>query len=155
MHLCEYAALRTKNDEYCTQRETQKASITKMHRLGWEVDELQRLLDECQWIMREINKLKSAEDSGNVQRRLTDLRQRMRKFVKGIVPFQRTAATHIAVYMISDEQRIKKPYAIPIQCMPYRGMNGTLGRRLVKSIVAEMYRRGMNVSGKTCCPYAK
>ena len=145
------SALKTKNDEYCSQRETKKATITKMHRLGWEVDELQRLLKDCQCIMREINEVKFATDGGNVPRQLTDLRQKMKKFVKGVMPFRRTPASHIAVYMISDEQRIKKPYAVPIQCVPYRGMNEVLGRRLVKNIISEMNRRGMNVSGIVEC----
>lgn len=123
-----------------------------MHRLGWEVDELQRLSDECQWVMRQLARLKCTRADQSMPRQLTDLRQRMVEFVKGIMPFRRTPATHIAVYMISDERRSKKPYAVPIQCVPYRGMNEVLGRRLVKTIVAEMNRRSMRVSGKwhTC-----
>lgn len=142
-----YVALEAKNNEYCTQRKTRSATLERMHRLGWEVDELQRLLDDCQWILRELNQLKFADSHENVPRRLTDLRQKMKMFVKGIVPFQHTSASHIAVYMVSDERRAKKPYAIPIQCVPYRGMNEGLGRRLVKTLVSEMHRRGMCVSG--------
>lgn len=112
-----------------------------MHRLGWEVDELQLLLDECRWIMRQLEGFNSGDTMP------TDLHQRMAKFVKGIIRFQRTPASHIAVYMISDERRNKKPYAVPIQCVSYRGMNEITGRKLVKTIVAEMNRRGMCVSG--------
>lgn len=105
---CKISALKSKNDEYCTEREARKPSTAKTHRLGWEVDELQRLLDDCQWIMRQLNELKQANSDENVPRRLTDLRQKMEKFVKGVTTFKRTPATHIAVYMISDEHRRKK-----------------------------------------------
>ena len=81
----------------------------KLHRLGWEVDELRRLSEECQWIMRQLSILKCDVEYQNVPRLLTDLRQRMGKFVKGVTSFRRTPATHIAVYMISDEHRSKKP----------------------------------------------
>ena len=114
-----------------------------MHRLEWEVDELQHLLLECQGILRQFEELKH-----KINVPLADLRARMRKFVKGIIRFRRTPASHIAVFMISDEERRRKPYAVPIQCVPYRGLTEVLGRKLVKAIVAEMHRRGMYVSGK-------
>lgn len=113
--------------------------------LDWEVDEFRRLLDECRWIMRQLRELKHTRVDEPMPCSLADLRKKMAKFVRGIIRFRRTPASHIAVYMISDERRNKKPYAIPIQCVPYRGMNEALGRKLVNNIIAEMNRRGMRV----------
>ncbi len=41
---------------------------------------------------------------------------------------KRTPASHVFVLMISSEQRRVKPYAIPIQCLPYTSMDHTTMR---------------------------
>ena len=43
------------------------------------------------------------------------------EFVKGVTRQQCIAATHCLVIMISPE-RNKKPYAFPVQCLPYNGL---------------------------------
>jgi len=48
----------------------------------------------------------------------TDLTQ----FIKNIFVHQRESASHIFVFMISPEERNTKPYALPIQCIPYTGI---------------------------------
>lgn len=53
--------------------------------------------------------------------------------------------------MISPDKRDKKPYAIPIQCVSYRGMKDTTLRRLTNQIVHEMHHRQMKVAGKLIC----
>ncbi len=42
------------------------------------------------------------------------------------------------VYMISSEVRSHKPYAIPIQCVPYVGLTEMNGRRLLQGIITAM-----------------
>jgi hypothetical protein len=56
----------------------------------------------------------------------------------------------IFVFMISPDKRDKKPYAIPIQCIPYRGMKDTTLRRLTSQIVHEMHHRKMVGSELFC-----
>ena len=51
--------------------------------------------------------------------------------------------------MISTEDRRKKPYAIPVQCMPYQGLTDSKVRDLANSIISEMAKRKMNVAGST------
>jgi len=50
--------------------------------------------------------------------------------------------------MISNEERDKKPYALPIQCLPYKGLSDAKVRELANKIILEMVRRGMKVVGK-------
>ena len=51
------------------------------------------------------------------------------------------------VFMISCEDRSRKPYAIPIQCMPYVGMNETNARKRIKAIIKAMVDREMKLEG--------
>ena len=54
------------------------------------------------------------------------------------------------VFMISSVLRNQKPYALPVQCIPYAGLRETDIRRLVSALVREMVGRGMKVAGKQC-----
>jgi len=45
----------------------------------------------------------------------------------GLSRQKRTAATHLFVVMISPEGRQRKPYALPIQCVPYTGTHRRTG----------------------------
>ena len=51
------------------------------------------------------------------------------------------------VFMISCEDRSRKPYAIPIQRVPYVGMNETNARKLIKAIIKAMVDGEMKVAG--------
>ena len=63
---------------------------------------------------------------------------------------RRIPATHLLVFMISPESRDKKPYAIPVQCIPYSGMSENTIRDLANHLIAEMTSRGMKVAGMFC-----
>ena len=84
----------------------------------------------------------------NFPRQLNDLRSRCRVFVKRVTRAKRTAATHLMVFMISHERRDRKPYALPVQCLPYVGMTEAKMRLLANNIIKEMVNRKMNVAGK-------
>jgi hypothetical protein len=49
--------------------------------------------------------------------------------------------------MISPEERQQKPYAIPIQCLPMKGLPHNTVRHLVDLIVNEMHTRDMEIAG--------
>ena len=51
------------------------------------------------------------------------------------------------VFMIICEDHSRKPYAIPIQCVPYVGMNETNARKLIKAIIKAMVDGEMKVAG--------
>lgn len=61
--------------------------------------------------------------------------------------FKRTPATHIFVLMISFELRDKKPYALPVQCLPYAGLKAVDIRRLVSALCRKIMSYGMKISG--------
>lgn len=80
-------------------------------------------------------------------RKITGLQLSLTEFVKGLVKHQRTAATHIWAILISHEERNAKPYALPVQCIPYVGLTDNQARELVNKVIQEMVNRGMRVAG--------
>ena len=89
----------------------------------------------------------SSRERNNVSLRITNLRSELTKFEKILTHHQRTAATHCLVIMISAEERNRKPYALPIQCLPYKGLKDSEIRDIGNKVIQEMHKRGMKVAG--------
>jgi len=53
---------------------------------------------------------------------LTNIRATLCGLIKRTSHFRRTPATHVFVLMVSSETCDKKPYALPVQCIPYSGL---------------------------------
>ena len=119
--------------------------------MSWKVKELTELDQNGRQLHRDtsslINKLEEhAED--NIPSQLCSFRHKLVSFIKGVSPrHQRTPATHIQVFMISAEDRRRKPYALPIQCIPYVGLSDAKIRELANKIITEMVKRKMNIAG--------
>ena len=84
----------------------------------------------------------------NIPRKLTKIRSILCKVIQRMAHFRRSPATHIFVLMVSSDARDRKPYALPVQCLPYAGLKEMEVRRLVSSLCKEMVTLGMKVSGK-------
>ena len=78
---------------------------------------------------------------------LGEIKTKLQSFVWDLSRQQRVPASHIFVIMISSEKRNIKPYAIPIQCLPYASMNSSTMRRVLSNIVRLMKDRNMMVAG--------
>ena len=50
--------------------------------------------------------------------------------------------------MVSSELRNHKPYAVPVQCIPYAGLKESDSRRMVTMLVQEMHMLKMKAAGK-------
>jgi len=141
------------NNAYCEKLATEKHKEKDMISLSWKVKELDELGESGRQICVEAKAITSrlleteSNTEENIPRRLQGLRQKATEFVKGVVRHQRTAATHVLVFMISNEERNKKPYALPVQCLPYKGLSDMKVRELANSIIQEMVKRKMKVAG--------
>ena len=69
-------------------------------------------------------------------------------FVKQLSKFKRTPATLVFVIMVSSELQRKKPYTLPVQCLPYCGLNEKDIRQFISCLINEMVKVGMSVRGK-------
>ena len=88
----------------------------------------------------------------NLARQLTSLRSQMTTFVKRASRYRRNPTGHLLVIMISTEDRKRKPYAMPVQCIAYRSLKDAKIPCIANKVVQEMIQRGMKVAGM---PYAK
>ena len=141
------------NDTYSQKLETERHQQKVMITLSWKVKELNDLAENVRQVYTEIKALASrmqvreGSREENIPRILQTIRQKAISFVKGVVRHQRTAATHVLVFMISNEERNKKPHALPIQCLPYKGLSDSKVRELANHIITEMVQRKMKVAG--------
>lgn len=91
---------------------------------NWEVVEFQTLLQQSQELHQEMeNALANIADVNQAERVLPvvhDLAASSFLYLRNIFKKKRTAATHVLVLMLSDEKRLKKPYALPVRYVPCR-----------------------------------
>ena len=121
-----------------------------------ELNEIGRMLFAD--IRRLVAKIKSNDSvwvEENIPSQLSHIRSSLVSLITGVTRHKRTAATHILVFMISSEERRKKPYALPVQCIPYKGLGDRTVRDLANAIIREMSKRQMKVAGEVLIAFCK
>lgn len=95
-----------------------------------------------------LDKLKNPSfDREYLPSKLDSVKNAAEEFIKGVTCQQCVAATHCLVIMISPEERNKKPYAFPVQCIPYKGLKDRQVREITNKVISEMTKRKMKVAG--------
>ena len=135
-------------------KSTAKVNEKVLYKLAWMVHELEDLIKKIRGIVADMSSLiQSIQDpkfdfqKQNVARKLTDIRNLLLNAMKKLSKYQRKAATHIFVFIISSETRQNKPYALPVQCLPISSLKDVQACELCNHIVAAMLERGMKVAG--------
>ena len=88
----------------------------------------------------------------NLVQSLSVIEDQLTSFVRSLYRHKRQAASNVYVVMISSELRQVKPYALPIQLLPYKSIDESTMRQLICEIVKVMTSKGMKVVGM--CKYA-
>ena len=78
---------------------------------------------------------------------LISLKSALLVYLKDLYTKKRTAASHMLVFMIADELRNRKPYAIPVRFMLYRSLTDSKLRELELQLEEVMRNMGMTVVG--------
>jgi len=149
-------AIKKANDRLCEKLSAGKRSTDKeLATLSLTVDELGRLNTAGRSLYIEVDAVITLlEDpssnlvQSNVARRIVKIRDDALYFVQGISRHERSPATHVLVTMVSPTQQNRKPYALPVSCIPYAGLTDTKARRHINDVIMEMTRRHMKVAGK-------
>lgn len=121
-----------------------------LHALAWSVDELQRLIESGRksnvdiQVLREFFQDDVDSVGVNIPRQVSAI---LVEIVKGVYHYRRTVASHVLVIMISTESRNRKPYALPVQCIPYSSFKDSKIRVVLNSVIREMISLGMKVAG--------
>jgi len=84
---------------------------------------------------------------------LFELKSSMLCSLKDLFSKKRIAATHLLVFMIADERRNRKPYAIPVRFLPYRSLTDAKLRELEVQLEEVMRTTGMTVVGMCQCKH--
>ena len=113
--------------------------------LAWNLGDLKQLHTLARELRVEVGSLQGVMEDVtsdpqelNVPRRLEGLRNKLITLAKGVSRYRHEAATHIFVFMISPESRVFKPYAVPVQCVPYVGMKESKLRELIRALIKAM-----------------
>ncbi len=132
-----------------------KTSDKDLFSLSWTVDELSRLNRDGRDMYVELlsitDLLKDKTTDviqRNMARRLSTLQSKCISFFRGISRHKRVAASHVLVTMISSSQRNKKPYALPISCIPYKGFSESKARSHINGVIEHMKKRNMKVAAE-------
>lgn len=94
-----------------------KSSDQKLMELPWSVVEFEKLVEKCRNLQVELRSFADSMRNANT-RNLTALKSSLLIYLKELSSKKRTAASHVLVFIIADELRNKKPYAIPVRFMP-------------------------------------
>ena len=142
------------NDTYSEKLQSSRQSKKELITLAWKVKELtelnqngRKLHSDINLLINKIEQCRHLQVQDNIPQQLMLNRQKLVSFIKGVTRHQRTPATHILVFMISTEDRRRKPYALPVQCMPYKGLSDLKVRDLANEVIHEMVKRKMKVAG--------
>lgn len=109
--------------------ESSKATQNVLLKLAWTIQERQELLATVSQHIVDSATLKDQLQNEcydpvrqNTAKTLKSLQYQLIGMVRRLSKHQRTAATLIFVIMVSSESRNRKPYALPVQCLPVKSL---------------------------------
>ena len=123
-----------------------RSSDQMMMELSWSVVGFEELVKKARNFQVELSALAQDGDSGATGD-LMSLKSRLLSYLKDLFTKKRTAASHVLVFMIADELRNRKPYAIPVRFMPYKSLTDSKLQELEVQLEESMRNAGMTVVG--------
>lgn len=148
------SVLQSVNKEYSEKVAEGKSTQKILYSLAWQLKEIETLCKDGQKLKVEIGVIIDhlSNPSADMLRlnlalKICNLQTALTTFVENLSKQQRTAATHIWVVMISPEERRSKPYALPVQCIPYKNLTANVARDIINNIIKVMTSKGMAVAG--------
>lgn len=143
--------------EYEEKRAKQISSEAVMMALAWDLTGFEELLAQCVTFQDTVRHLKAKlslprPGQGNIRANVSTLRNDLLTYTKNLFGKKRTAATHLFVFMIADESRNMKPYAVPVRVLPFKSIKDNKVRELEEELRNVMTSIGMPVVGKMTSP---
>ena len=118
----------------------------KLMEVGWDSVEYMELLKKANSLKTEIESM-LAEKRNGVKIDVIEFKLRMRKYLKDLFLKKRLPAKYLLVFMIADELRNRKPYAVPVQFLPYKSITDSKLIELETTLQRIMEKNGMTVVG--------
>ncbi|XP_078618099.1 uncharacterized protein LOC144885838 [Branchiostoma floridae x Branchiostoma japonicum] len=121
----------------------------KLKELNWDVVETSNLLEQSQHFTSCFNEMVACLDPSSPNIREVVSRHKGNKAALQVYTTnlfkkkRQPAATHVLVVMLSDEERKTKPYALPIQYIPYSSLRDQYVRDLTRTLKQRMAFYGL------------
>lgn len=114
--------------------------------LNWDIQEYKHL---CDTNVQLLNLSRSFNSNGDecTNESLAEFKSSLKKYTKDLSMKKREVASHLMIFMIADELRNMKPYAIPVRVLPYKSITDSMCRYLREEVRNVMTSIGMEVVG--------
>ena len=136
------------NESYNEILDKGNATEKKKMESAWNAVEFSELLKKAIGLITDLGTFIEMQKNGATFD-MAKLKLNVMKYHKDVMLKKRVAAKYLMVFMIADELRNKKPYAIPVQFLPYKSITDSKLLELVYKLQDEMEKIGMTVVG-TC-----
>ena len=147
------AGAQVANEAYNKALQGGKTSESKLMELAWSSVGFEELVKKVRGFQLELKDVGQEGGGAASGVDLFELKSKMLSYLKDLFSKKRIAATHLLVFMIADERRNRKPYAIPVRFLPYRSLTDAKLRELEVHLEEVMRSTGMTVVGMCQCKH--
>ncbi|XP_070565483.1 uncharacterized protein [Ptychodera flava] len=144
---------------------------SKIRAIQWDMIEFTHIVDCCTSVLHNMKSiLKDITGDGEIDllgaamvcsdiddnilhtvpdlsQRLTSMRETLVTLQKGVMRKRRVPASHVFVWMVSDEFRQFKPYALPVKWFAYKSLTDVRLRDECDKVVQALHDKGYEVLG--------
>lgn len=154
------AGLAKAKDCYESKKKLLNISEDSLFALAWDVEGYSKLIEKNMTITEGINDILRringpVHGRGNIQADISVLKKELESYIKGVTTKRREAASHLLLFMISDELRNFKPYAVPVRVIKYKSITDAMLRGFKEDLRKAMKECGMTTVGMYKVDYFK
>jgi len=147
------AGLEKAQRKYKEKFNSKNAKEETLKNLSWEVIEYNTLLTQAQELQIRYEDVFSRQliiggDDIAISVSFGELESESKTYLKNLFKKKRQAADHVVVWMISDERRNTKPYALPVGFVPCGTLRDQYVMDLNKPLKEEMKKRDLTLAGE-------
>ena len=122
---------------------------------AWDVEGYSKLIEKNTSLIQGINDILAringpVHGRGNIQADVSTLKKDLEAYIKGVTTKKREAASHLLLFMISDELRNFKPYVVPVRVIKYKSITDAMLREFKEELRKAMKECGMTTVGISC-----
>ena len=148
-HICDDEEFLTRGSEesnvsYNQMLDQETSAETKVMECAWNALEFQELLKSWKVLKFELENAIEMHGTG-AKFDLMALKLKLKQYLKDLMLKKRIAAKYLLVFMIADELRNRKPYAMPVQFLPYKSITDAKLIELASNLQDVMEKNGMTV----------
>ena len=146
------AGLTKAKDCYESKRKLLNISEDSLFALAWDVEDYSKLIEKNTTVLDGINDILAringpVQGRGNIQADVSMMKKELEPYIKGVTTKKREAASHLLLFMISDELRNFKPYAVPVRVIKYKSITDAMLREFKEELRKAMKECDMTTVG--------